>query len=325
MKLKNILLCAIIVVAAQACDNEAALQPNAPGEGIVFEFPEGDNDWDRDLQQIAGEFGTKCIYKNLTLTDLMRSWTATGSATEYLGQGLINDRQAKLYTQFFKDHVFHFLNPEIAKKVLPNYIYFAYDYCSVNFRADIGLVWHGNPRARYDGMGFWAFCYETSEHVSIMDVPWQWTMFTEAIDVKKNREMVLKNIFNLMVNDGVIVPPAQFAVGGGLDYSTPIVYGAANINNENYYKRRGFPARLTNLVTWVASPSDLYSISNTGPTLTFIDYLWLAFRFSAGEVREAYKDFPLVIQYYELTVKYVKEKYGMDISLIGEMPEGLED
>jgi len=328
----RILWLAVIVLSAgvYGCDNEEALQPNSVGNGIVFAFPEGDEAWDRDLVEIAEQFGTKCIYKNLTLTDLTRTWLpSTGTVVGYVGQGLVSDRQARQYTQFFKEHVFRFLNSEVTQEIFPNYIFFAHDFCSVNYRIlpeGDTLVWNGTPTVKYDGMGYWAFSFESEEHLNIMGNPWQQHMFTTATEVMQNREVVLKNIFNQMVNKRVIVPPAAFAMGGGLDYATPIVYGAAKVDDENYFKRRGFPEQMRNLKQYVKKPTDLYSITNTGPIETFVDYLWLAFRYTGDVIRENYKDFPLVIRYYELTVEYMKENYGMDISLIAEVPEsGLDE
>ena len=336
MKLKNIALSTIMACfGLWACDEEA-LQPNPASTGITFEFPEGDNAWDQDLQNIAQRFTTKCIYKNITVDDLTRSWTGNtgiGSNTNlYYGSGLINDEQARLYTQFFTEHVFAFLNPELANQVLPPYILFAHDYCSINYRTlmpseTVGdlvggdtLEWNGRPLMKYDGLGFWAFSFSSEEHLSIMGQPWQQNMFKTADSVMMYRELILKNIFSKMVEENVIVPPAQFEEGGLFDYSTPITYGTTNLNDENYYKRRGFPEQLRNMQTLNASPGDLYSISSTDPAANFTDYLWLAFRYPSDAIRENYSDYPLVIQAYDIVVEYMQATYGMDISKIGERP-----
>ena len=323
-----------------ACDEES-LSPNPPSEGITFEFPEGNNAWDQDLQAIAQRFNTKCIYKNITVEDLTRSWVGNSSigsnATTYYGSGLTSDELARLYTQFFTEHVFAFLNPEVANEVLPPYILFAHDYCSINHRAlmpseVIGdlvggdtLEWCGRPRMQYDGLGFWAFSFSSEEHRTIMGQPWQQYMFKSADSVMMYRELILKNIFSTMVDEGIMAPPLQFEDGGLFDYTTPITYGTTNVDDENYYKRRGFPEQMRNMQALNPRPSDLYSVTNTDPTNNFKDYLWLAFRYSADAIRENYADFPLVIQAYDIVVAHVRDTYGMDISKIGERPEqGLE-
>lgn len=332
MKLRHIILSAAVILGFAACNDEDALTPNPDTAGVTYEFPEGNNAWDQDLQEIANEFGVKCIYKNLTLEDLTRSWTAAGSGTiqGYHGSGLVNDRQAQLYTKFFKDNVFAFLNPDVVQNTLPAYFFFAHDYCSINHRLltetpieNDTLEWCGRPRVEYEGMGFWVFSYSSEEHNDIMGRTWQQYMFTSADSVRMMREMVLKNIFNILIEDDIIDTPLAFEVGGGLDYSTPITYGSTNINDENYYKRRGFPEQLNNLVSY-GNPQDLYSISSTNPTDNFFDYICLGLRYSREEILENYADFPLCIQYYNITVEHLQTNYGMDLTLMSAAAEPLE-
>ena len=337
MKLKNIAISTLIAcLGIWACDEEA-LSPNPPSEGITFAFPEGSNAWDQELQAIAQRFNTKCIYKNITTENLTRSWVSnTGLGTAeatYHGTGLVSDEQARLYTQFFAEHVFAFLNPEVVNEVLPPYILFAHDYCSINHRqlmageviGDLtegdSLEWCGSPRMQYNGLGFWAFSLSSEEHLDIWGTPWQQYMFKSADSVKMYRELILKNIFNTMVEEGVMVPPLQFEEGGLFDYTTPITWMANTVDDENYYKRRGFPEQLRNMSTPNSRPTDLYNVILTDPAQNFTDYLWLAFRYSADEIRENYADFPLVIQAYDIVVAHVRNTYGMDISKIGERPE----
>lgn len=324
------ILSAVAILGLHACYDEGTLEPNPVTAGITYAFPEGDDSWDRDLQEIADKFSVKCIYKNLTLDDLMRSWTVSTSTSVqgYYGSGLVNDRQARLYTKFFKDDVFAFLNPDVVRSTLPAYFFFAHDYCSISsYTLATGETWewNGRPTVSYDGMGFWVFSYSSEEHNATMPTQprWQQFMFTGADSVKMMREMVLKNIFNLLIEDGAISTPAAFEVGGGLDYSTPITYGAANIDDENYYKRRGFPEQFDNLKTY-QSPQDLYSISSTDPTSNFFDYIKLGLRYSREEILENYADFPLCIQYYDITVEHLRANYGMDLTLMGAAAEPLE-
>ena len=331
MKLRHIILSAAVILGFAACNDEDALTPNPDTAGVTYEFPEGNNAWDQDLQEIANEFGVKCIYKNLTLEDLTRSWTASGSGTVqgYHGSGLVNDRQAQLYTKFFKDNVFAFLNPDVVQSTLPAYIFFAHDYCSINHRLltetpieNDTLEWCGRPSVEYEGMGFWVFSYSSEEHYDIMGRTWQQYMFTSADSVEMMREMVLKNIFNLLIEDDIIATPAAFEVGGelGFDYSTALV---SSESDENYYKRRGFPDQFDNLSTWQA-PRALNRISDTDPTNNFFDYIKLGLRYSREEVLAEYADYPLITRAYDHVVNYLKTNYGMDLTLMGAEAEPLE-
>lgn len=332
MNIKYLFLVLVLWLAVVSCDNEDTLYPTEPTNGVTFEFPEGSDAWDQDLEEIATRFGTKCIYKNLKESDYFRTWTTGSStaATNFIVSKLPDSRLVKLYTQFFKEHIFRFLSPEYTKGVLPNYIFFAYDFCSVNKRAlspGDTLVYHssGSTKMKFDGMGFWSFCYETEEHLTIMGLPWKNTISAGDVQfVQEERDILLRNIFRQMVDAGKIVPPVEFESGGELDYVTPISYGAANMQNENYFITRGFPKRLTNLKQY-GKFGDLYSIAYTGRIGTFVDYLNLALRLPREQVYAEYANYPLVIKFYDLTVKYMKEKYGMDIPAIAETAEPLTE
>ena len=329
MTLKYIFAGVALSLSLHACYEEDALQPNPAGGGITFTFPEGDNAWDHELEAIAGEFGTKCIYKNFTLSDLTRTWTASSNSTVCIGGPLPDDRLAELYARFFSEHIFAHLDPATVQGTLPGYILFAYDFCSENYRTvseDSTLVWHGLPSDNYEGLGFWSFCFVTGPHVNIIGTPWEYTVddFVTARGVKEHKEMILKNILNRLVTKGVITVPLPFEEGGGLDYTTQITYGTANLDDENYYKRRGFPEQLRNLRTYV-NPSDLYNIANAGPQLTFLDYIYLGLRYPREEIEANYADYPLVVQYYNIVVDHLLTNYGMDLPAMGRMPRALDE
>lgn len=328
MKLRDIILSAVAIFGLHACYDEGALEPNPSTNGITYEFPEGNDSWDQDLQEIADRFDVKCIYKNLTIDDLTRSWTAGASSIRgYYGSGLINDRQARLYTKFFKDNVFAFLNPDVVRSTLPAYFFFAHDYCSINtYTLSTGETWeyNGRPTVSYNGLGFWVFSYSSEVHNNAMPTmpTWQQFMFTGADSVKMMREMVLKNIFNLLIEDDIIDTPVAFEVGGelGFDYSTALV---SSESDENYYKRRGFPDQFDNLSTW-QTPRALNRIQDTDPTNNFFDYIKLGLRYSREEVLAEYADYPLIIRAYDHVVNYLNTNYGMDLALMGAAAEPLE-
>lgn len=324
MKTINNLFWVLLLCGISACQQEKELQPRSWESAVIHDFPQGNDSWDVELQQIAERFGTKCIYKDLTSKDLSRFWVALSGSGDYRGQGLTEDRQKKWYTRFFCDHIFKFLNPEHTKGVLPTYIYFAYDFYQNNLQTDdeTGEVteYQTEMKMNYMGLGYWAFCYASEKHVNNRGREWQSVLFTKSRDVLQNREIVLKNIFKKLVENGNIVYPPQFAYGGGLDYKTPIVYN--NTSDNQYYKRRGFPEQLRNYTNY-AYPGDLYEIESANPTNTFMDYLWLAFRYSREQLVQRYKDFPLVLQYYDITVEYMRSNYDMDITQIAEIPSDL--
>lgn len=327
MKKKNIvqvvfLFCLLLGVSA--CE-EDELYPREHKADFIKQFPEGDNPWDLDLKEIANQFGVKCIYDNLSSEDITRVWASTSSG-KMSGEGLPKDsiRLKKLYTRFFKEQIFPYLNPVYAGKVLPNYIYFTYRYLqekiATNTITGEQVIFYAHQEMNYNGLGFWVFCWSTGEFDGFLGMKQNIQMFTKAIDVEKKREIVLKNIFRKMVEEGIIAIPSEFEAGHEFDYKTKIISTdvvPSHVDYPNYYKRRGFPEQLRNYINY-ASPTNLYNITSTSPLENFCDYLWLAFRYTAEEIEQNYKDFPLVVKYYYFTVNYVKDNYGMDISRIAE-------
>lgn len=326
INISHVVLSLFLLWIISACE-EDELYPREHVADFVKEFPEGDNPWDRDLQEIADRFGVKCIYNDLTLKDIMRVWT-NSTAGEITAGGLPEDsiRLKKLYTRFFKEHIFTHLNPTYTKGVLPNYIYFTYRYLqkktATNTITGEKIEYYEHLEMNYNGLGFWSFCWSTGEFLGFLGlIQENIQMFTKAIDVEKKREIVLKNIFRRMVEEGNIEIPIEFEAGHEFDYKTEILSTDVAPDHKdylNYYKRRGFPEQLRSMTTYNEKGSNLYGISYTSPLENFCDYLWLAFHYTAEEIEQNYKDFPLVVKYYYFTVDYVKENYGMDITRIAE-------
>lgn len=306
----------VLACGAVACYDEENLPPLEHKADFVKNFPEGDNEWDQDLVEIAERFGVKCIYDDLTIEDITKTWVAASS--NLTGQGLPKDsiRLKQLYTRFMKDHVFAFLNPSCTKGVLPNYIYFVYRYLSLyDVLLDPKPEWYSHQKTNYNGMGFWIFCWSTGEFPGFFGTPTTVNMFTKPVDVKQERETILKELFKRMIDAGNIEVPADFF--NKFDYTTQVKWQPQYLGDKDYYKRRGFPEQLLS-ATYPRPGSDLYGVNQTSPTLNFLNYICLAARYEAEEVEELYKDFPLVVQYYHFVVEYMRDVYGMDITRIAE-------
>lgn len=306
----------VLIYLTTSCYDEGNLEPLEHVADFVKTFPEGDNEWDRDLVDIAERFGVECIYDDLTTEDITKTWVAaSGNLT---GEGLPKDsiRLKQLYTRFFKEHIFTFLNPGFTKEVLPNYIYFVYRYLSqYDVLMDPKPEWYSHQKTNYNGMGFWIFCWATGEFPGFFGTPTTVNMFTKPADIKKERESVLKEIYKRIVEAENIEVPVEFF--DNFDYTTPVKWSSQDIADKDYYKRRGFPEQLQN-ATYPSPGFDLSAVNQTSPTLNFLAYLYLAFRYTEEEVEENYKDFPLVVQYYHFVVEYMRDGYDMDITRIAE-------
>ena len=104
------------------CYNENDVTPSGNYSVLRFEFPQGNNSWDKEIEEIHNIYGVYLIYKDISTQDLNRKWTSLGTGKLYYGNDL-TDEQVPYYLNFLKNHVLNYVSPEIAKTVLPVKIY----------------------------------------------------------------------------------------------------------------------------------------------------------------------------------------------------------
>lgn len=319
MKWIYILFSIVVMGAFSSCYDEKALTPTEDGEGMSrYEFPQGTNSWDKDIEEIAEEFNVYLIYKNFKHADFNRAWSGGGLGIEYYGEDL-SDEYAELSTRFMKEHVFAYLNEKIIPKVLPMYYYMVYDLHVIN---DImGMFVFKNPQTDYyQGLDFWAICLVGEDPADSGMLPGG-----EKIDFPTTKEEffsrrgdVLKTILIKSFEKGNIEVPAGFETG--FDYKTEIVYHDYEIDNENHYLKRGFPGQMG---TFHGGMSYLESITKTNNARNFQDYICFGMYYSTAELDELYPraEFPLLREKRDFVVKYLKTTYGLDLEAINEGPE----
>lgn len=326
MKWIYILFSFVIMGAFSSCYDEKALTPTEDGEGMSrYEFPQGTNSWDKDIEEIAEKFNVYLIYKDFKYADFNRSWSGGGISSEYYGEDL-SDEYAEASTRFMKEHVFAYLNEKILPKVLPMYYYMVYDFHTVwEFPSIPGFPPFPpiiTPIRDYDeGLDFWVICLigedPDPDGLGIAD--------EEKIDFPTTKEdffgrrgEVLKNILFKSCEKGNIEVPAGFETG--FDYKTAIVSNDWELENENHYWKRGFPGRMG--LFWNGF-SVLYSIGDTNNAKNFMDYICFGMYYSTEELDELYPrtDYPLLREKRDFVVNYLKTTYGVDLEAINEGPE----
>ena len=311
MKLNYVLLFALLSVVC-ACHEEGTLEPLSTEMSLRFEFPEGETTWDKDIADIAEKYKTYLIYKNLTTDDFNQSWKGGGDFAGMTMGSPLNDEQAVFCTNFMKDHVFAFLNPKVMDRVLPVYIYMAYNvYSEVSF----GSFTFCAPIEEKSGMDFWCYCLESDPETIIP--PYEPIVRPRtSMDFKLRRGKILKSIIEKIIAKGNIEIPAVFTAD--FDYVTEVKYMLGTENDKNYYKKRGFADQFSGY----NSSGSLWSVSRTTPQKNFLNYIILAARYSRDSVAilNPPSEFPKIIQYYDYTVEYLKTNYNWDITKIAEMP-----
>ena len=296
----------------QSCWEEDEIIPGEQEMVLRFEFPQGNNSWDEDLVAIQEQFGVCMIYKDLDSSDLSRSWTGTGYvSTSYRGENL-TDEQAEFYTNFFKNHVFAYLRPEITQRVLPPYWYMMYDFHAA---WDFGMMIIKTDLTYYnEGLDFWVTCLE-GEYNSFTGL--QTKRPETAAEYLQYRGWIFSMIFTEACENGTIVIPEEFHVG--FDYQTEVTYLPEYEDDENFYIRSGFPGRMVNGFNFTS----LQSIVRTNRTDNFVQYLNLGMRYTKEEYEALWpsSDYPFIYEKRQFVIDYMKNTYNIDLEAIQRGPQ----
>lgn len=321
MKYNYIFSLIFLLATLVACDDEKTLFPRSEDASSIsrFEFPQGSNSWDSDLEEIANTFGTIPIYTAFDTLDLNQAW-AGAFTIKYYGEPL-SDEYAIFYTDFFKNQVFSFLKPELCKGVLPNYIYLVDDLRQVV----AGAIGYAPLLCFWGGLDYWAFSFRAKEenlayydYGSIIIRPYKpYDLPKTPWEYKMRRTVILQNILAKMVEKGKIVIPADFQTGGAFDYSKKF---SISVNAENYYMKLGY---LGSMLAAAYDFTPLQTNVTMDAKTNFASYLKLGMRYTRDSVLIKYPEdkYPLIIRYYDFTVKYMKDKYDWDITRMAVLKE----
>ena len=309
----------LLLVTVVACNDEDKLYPRSEDASSIsrFEFPQGNSTWDQDVEEIANTFGTIPIYTAFDSLDLNQAWSGTYTI-KYRGEPLSDD-YAAFYSNFMKSQVFVFLKPELCKGVLPNYIYLVDD-----LRMTGGFSGGFAPLACYwDGLDYWGFSFRAKEeNLAYIEYPngliikpyKPYDLPKTSWEYKARRTVILQNILAKMVNKGKIAIPSEFQSGGDFDYSQKY---STTVSAENYYMKLGYPGNMVPTAYNFTNPSGTIDAKTN-----FANYLKLGLRYTRDSVLIKYpqEKYPLIIRYYDSTVKYMQDKYSWDITQMAELP-----
>lgn len=107
MKRILFLLTTSLLFMLTSCYNEDDVTPSGNYSAIRFEFPQGNNEWDKEIKAIHDTYGVYLLYKDVTELDLNRQWTSLGTGKLFYGDDLTNE-QVPFYVNFMKKHIFDF-------------------------------------------------------------------------------------------------------------------------------------------------------------------------------------------------------------------------
>lgn len=312
MKWRNYLYSLLGCLLLASCYNEDALTPAGDESVDRFEFPQGSNAWDEDLQEIFDQYGVMLIYKGVTSTDLSRSWisySSTNSSAEELTDG-----EVEFMVNYLKNHIFAYLSPKVTSKVFKPYWFLLKNYFSDN----------SPMKSNYNGLDFWASCLHFTEEVYAEKTAGsyyesQWNKYKDLPSTKDDyfslRGSCLYKILQDCVNLGNISIPEEY--DEGFDYSTEFV--TKDPTSENYPYNRGF-------ITVSDAFGYFYQITSKKPITrlkNFFQYIHLGFYYSEEEIEEKFprETYPFLREKLDIVKNHLKTTYNIDLQAIHDGPE----
>lgn len=212
---------------------------------LRFEFPQGNDAWDREFKQIAEDWGMYVIYRDIDSMVLNRSWTnPPNGAVSYMGDP-VPDEYMPVYLDIVKNSLLGPLDKhnESHRKQLP--IYF---FLLNNFRDSQGKTLQINT----NGFDYWVLSFTDAELSSGLNA------------VTKHKIACTFGYLPISsaLSVGTLLIPEEFI--RTTDYTSPI---AAEINGRfpfydahdpvNFFLRRGFLPETT--VEFKENPGPAYN------------------------------------------------------------------
>lgn len=209
---------------AVSCYKEAPIQPTDVVDKLLFDFPQGSSEVDRQIQAIQEKYDTYLIYKDIPNSVLNRAWVNV-YINSFIEAQPVPEALVPWYVDFVQKNILDYFEPSKFKTFLPRYLFLV---CNMHRVID-GQVKPHMP-AKTDGVDFWALSFQTTE-AGALYLP----------DEKLARISLAYQMICNMLQGGIIEIPSTFY--DGIDYSTMIYDDLNNpdkIHSPYHYQARGF-------------------------------------------------------------------------------------
>lgn len=146
------------LVSFTACrENEDEITPSGNYSPIRGGFPQGDSELDQRIYQIKQDYGVYLLYKDVTETDMNRTWESAGTGNIIVA-GDEADREKNtwdlpldhlpFYVDFFDNYIFPNITKEFAQSTFPVKIYMIH-----NLREEARKFGDENEEGNNNGTG----------------------------------------------------------------------------------------------------------------------------------------------------------------------------
>ena len=152
-----------VLLGCVSCTDDDNVKNSDSFNMLRFDFPQGNNSWDKEIEQIAEEWGMYIIYKSVDSTDLNRAWTSSYDtfAPIYVCDEP-SDEDIQLYLGLIKEWLLGSLdktNKEHLKQ-LPLYLYLVNNYRDNNPRSP---TYRRHIQLNTSGFDYWCLSFTSEE------------------------------------------------------------------------------------------------------------------------------------------------------------------
>ncbi|MGN1233566.1 MAG: hypothetical protein ACI4UJ_09015 [Candidatus Cryptobacteroides sp.] len=292
MKLLNrILVFTVLAIFPVSCWEEPAIEPERQNSDLLFEFPQGTGEIDREIQRIQEDFDTYVIYKDISDNLLNRAWINL-----YPGMTLesspVPDNLVQHYVGFIEENLFSYFDSGRHRGLFPKYIFLVDGL----HREENGVAKAHIP-VKTDGVDFWAVSFQSDEDGNLL-----------KYNEKTMRITLVYQAIVSALDDGLIEIPSSFYEE--INYKDP-VYGAPN--HEWHYQTRGFVKYVQPTFEYETPATDITVIAMANAD--FLMYVRKILFSTPETFRAENENYSLVMKRYQIVLNLF-EDFGIDLNAV---------
>lgn len=168
MNRKAIQFCSFLLMLClgmTACYDDDEVHGQPTYNLIGFDFPQGDQPWDKEIEQIAKEWGMYIIYKDVTTAHLNQGWNNHVKNAPIYTCSTPSGEQVQEYLKLVKDWLLNSLdkNKPEDRKQLPYYFYLVNDFQDSNPDSP---TFEEHTMLKQDGANYWTLSFTSDELVA---------------------------------------------------------------------------------------------------------------------------------------------------------------
>ena len=129
---------------------------------IDFEFPQGNDPWDKEIEQIAKDWGMYIIYKDVDSTHLNKMWTTPSYNSPIYTCTTPSGEEVQQYVELVKEWLLGSLDKDVKedRDLLPCYLYVVNDFKDNNPKSP---TYGKHIQLKQDGLDYWSLSFTSEE------------------------------------------------------------------------------------------------------------------------------------------------------------------